>query len=286
MSCEITMNLISYLPKELDWGPMTTGLRHLERWRKILKYSECFLMLTEYVRAILAKSVQEIGWTDTGKDEIKLLRPEVLLASVLWEEPAAILQAKQMLQALVANNTVIAPNLRGVSKHFSLFRGQYFNVANPRFQVAYIGAVLSGEFTYWQYCWDRYTQLRKEKERADERLELLRALGVTKDAWLQNRLLSHVVTLPTTEIVQVLEAIAGTPTGGAMACRFLQAKWFDIQSKLGKGSLNFARVISAITQYGATKFDYDEVKYNITHNYPPPNLQYLINICLFSRPHS
>lgn len=76
---------------------------------------------------------------------------------------------------------------------------------------------------------------------------------------LQNRLLSHVITLPPNEVVQVLKAIAGTPTGGAMACRFLQAKWYELQSKMGAGSINFARVISAITQYGATKFDYDEV---------------------------
>lgn len=60
-------------------------------------------------------------------------------------------------------------------------------------------------------------------------------------------------------MVQVLQAIAGTPTGGAMACRFLQAKWYDLESKMGAGSVNFAKVISAITQYGATKFDYDEV---------------------------
>lgn len=76
---------------------------------------------------------------------------------------------------------------------------------------------------------------------------------------LQNRLLSHVVTLPPNEVVQVLEAISGTPTGGAMACRFLQAKWYDLQSKMGAGSILFAKVISAITKYGATKFDYDEV---------------------------
>lgn len=67
------------------------------------------------------------------------------------------------------------------------------------------------------------------------------------------------VTLPPTEVVQVLEAISGTPTGGAMACRFLQAKWYDLQSKMGAGSILFAKVISAITKYGATKFDYDEV---------------------------
>lgn len=67
------------------------------------------------------------------------------------------------------------------------------------------------------------------------------------------------VTLPPNEIVQVLEAISGTPTGGAMACRFLQAKWYDLQSKMGAGSVLFAKVISAITKYGATKFDYDEV---------------------------
>lgn len=70
------------------------------------------------------------------------------------------------------------------------------------------------------------------------------------------------ITLPPTEVVQVLQAIAGTPTGGAMACRFLQAKWYDLESKMGAGSVNFAKVISAITQYGATKFDYDEVCYS------------------------
>lgn len=48
-----------------------------------------------------------------------------------------------------------------------------------------------------------------------------------------------------------------------MACRFLQAKWYDLQAKMGAGSVNFAKVISAITQYGATKFDYDEVNANL-----------------------
>jgi ERAP1-like C-terminal domain len=115
---------------------------------------------------------------------------------------------------------------------------------------------------YWQYCYERYIQLRKEKNNLDERIELLKALGVTKDAWLQNRLLSYVMTLPTVEITPTLEAIASTPTGGAMACRFLQAKWFDLQKRFGRGSINFAKVIASITKYGANKFDYDEVSIN------------------------
>lgn len=68
------------------------------------------------------------------------------------------------------------------------------------------------------------------------------------------------ISLPTNELVEILESIAGTPTGGAMACRFLQAKWNELQTKLGHGTVAFARVITAITQYGATKFDYDEVR--------------------------
>ncbi|XP_055534646.1 endoplasmic reticulum aminopeptidase 2 isoform X2 [Wyeomyia smithii] len=236
LSCDFAMDLISYFPKEQDWGPVLVGLKHLEKWRKILKYSECYLVLAEYIRQNLAKSIQELTWNDTGREELKLLRPTVLLNAVLWEEPDAIRNAKELMN----DQMTIPPNLRS---------------------VAYIGSVLSGEIRYWQDCWSLYNTLRKEKDvGSEERMELLRALGVTKDAWLQNRLLSHVITLPVTEIVQVLEAIAGTPTGGAMACRFLQAKWQDFQSKLGKGSVNFARVISAITQYGSTKFDYDELK--------------------------
>jgi ERAP1-like C-terminal domain len=115
MSCRITMNLISYLPKEQDWGPMATALHHLEKWRKILKYSECYLMLAEYVRNILSKSIVNLGWVDKGSDEIRLLRPEVLMASVMWEEPEAIVQAKKLLHSSISNSTVIPPNLRAVS---------------------------------------------------------------------------------------------------------------------------------------------------------------------------
>ncbi|GAB0095617.1 Aminopeptidase [Sergentomyia squamirostris] len=239
MSCPITMNLITYLPKETNWGPLTTGMRHLEQWRKILKYSECFLMLAEFVRGILTRSIAGLGWKNNGTDSAKLLRPEVLLASVLWEDLDAIKQSKQILHLYLVNGTEIPANLR---------------------EVIYTGAVLSGEFTYWQYCWDRFNVLLSQNEGHDERMELLRALGETKDAWLQNRLLAQVITLPQSELVQVLSSIAGTPTGGAMACRFLQAKWNDLQAKLGAGSEQFAQVITAITQYGATKFDYEELK--------------------------
>lgn len=59
------------MPDELNWGPITTGLRHLERWRRILKYSECFLMLADFVKSILAKPVTVVGWTNNGKEEIR-----------------------------------------------------------------------------------------------------------------------------------------------------------------------------------------------------------------------
>lgn len=51
--------------------------------------------------------------------------------------------------------------------------------------MIYTGAVLSGEYTYWQYCWERYTSLRGSPEGTTERLQLLRALGKTKDAWYE-----------------------------------------------------------------------------------------------------
>lgn len=186
MSCQITLSLISYLPNELNWGPITTALRHLEKWRRILKYSECFLMLTEFVKSILLKPSAEVGWNNTGKEEIRLLRPEVLLASVLWEDSTAISHAKQLLQNHLNNSSaVISPNLREVSvAHIMLFRclKSSFLIRNS-LQVVYTGAVLSGEYQYWQFCWTQYSALRSHPEASTERLQLLRALGKTKDAW-------------------------------------------------------------------------------------------------------
>lgn len=192
LDCSITLELSSYLPKEKNWGPMVVAIKHFEKWRKILKYTECYLLLTEYIKATLTKTVTEVGWNDTGSDETRLIRPQILLASVLWEQPESIKEAKSILNSHLINATKISPNLR---------------------EVTYAGAILSGDLEYWQYCYERYIQLRKEKDNLDERIELLKALGVTKDAWLQNRLLSYVMTLPTVEITPTLEAIASTPTG-------------------------------------------------------------------------
>ncbi|XP_046804908.1 endoplasmic reticulum aminopeptidase 2 isoform X2 [Lucilia cuprina] len=246
LPCEITMNMIQYLPSETNWGPMALALRHLEKWRRILKYSECFLMLSEFIKMKLSTVIEKIGWNDDGDEATRLMRPEVLLASVLWEDIDSITKSKNMLnQFLYYNGTAIPPNLR---------------------EVVYTGSILSGEYIYWQHCWERFVTLQRTSESFVERMQLLRALGRTKDAWLQNRLLSHVTMLPTAEVVQVVQAIAGTPTGGAMACRFLQAKWFDLESRMGQGTIAFAKVISAITQYGATKFDYDELK-SLVHRF-------------------
>lgn len=144
-----------------------------------------------------------------------------------------------MLAAFISNRTMVSPNLR---------------------EVIYTGSILSGDIALWSYCWDRFYDLTTNNGPNVERRELIRALGETKNSWLQNRLLAQVIALPTNDLVEILESIAGTPTGGAMACRFLQAKWNELQKKLGHGSVSFARVITAITQYGATKFDYDEVR--------------------------
>lgn len=57
----------------------------------------------------------EIGWEDKGTDELRLVRPEVLMASVLWEETEGIAQAKAILHNHISNGTAIPPNLRSVS---------------------------------------------------------------------------------------------------------------------------------------------------------------------------
>ncbi|XP_055850973.1 endoplasmic reticulum aminopeptidase 2 [Episyrphus balteatus] len=240
LNCEIIMNMIPYLPNETKWGPITLAFRHLEKWRRILKYSECFLMLSEFIKTQLASIIEKIGYVDDGDLETKMLRPEILLASILWEDRDVILKSKLVFnQFIYEKNEPIPPNLR---------------------EVIYTGAILSGEYVFWQYCWEKFLSLQNTAGNFTERMQLVRALGRTKDVWLQNRLLSHITLLPTTEVVEVLQSIAGTPVGGAIACRFLQANWYDLQSRLGEGSVSFAKVISTITQYGSTNFDYDELK--------------------------
>jgi len=66
LPCEITMNMIQYLPSETHYGPMALALRHLEKWRRILKYSECFLMLSEFIKMKISTVMEKVGWSDDG----------------------------------------------------------------------------------------------------------------------------------------------------------------------------------------------------------------------------
>lgn len=71
LPCEITMNMIQYLPSETHYGPMALAVRHLEKWRRILKYSECFLMLSEFIKMKLSTVMEKVGWVDEGDVAIR-----------------------------------------------------------------------------------------------------------------------------------------------------------------------------------------------------------------------
>lgn len=66
LPCEITMSMIQYLPSETHYGPMALAVRHLEKWRRILKYSECFLMLSEFIKMKISTVMEKVGWIDEG----------------------------------------------------------------------------------------------------------------------------------------------------------------------------------------------------------------------------
>lgn len=68
------MNMIQYLPSETYWGPMALALRHLEKWRRILKYSECFLMLSEFIKMKLSTVIENIGWNDDGDEATRWVK--------------------------------------------------------------------------------------------------------------------------------------------------------------------------------------------------------------------
>lgn len=115
LDCSIALNLTSYLSKEKNWGPMLVSLKHFESWRRVLKYTECYPLLTEYMRTTLTKSIAQIGWKDVGSEELRLVRPQILLASVLWEHTDAIKEAENILKSHLFNATTVAPNMREVS---------------------------------------------------------------------------------------------------------------------------------------------------------------------------
>ncbi|KAJ8985877.1 hypothetical protein NQ317_006251, partial [Molorchus minor] len=237
LNASIPLELSLYLAKERDYVPWATAIGHLKSWARRLSESLSYKLFLKYMRQLLKPVSGYVGWKKSRRHLEKLLCAEVLSAALLCDLNDTISHAKIEFQKWMVHNKTVDPNLK---------------------EVVYSAGIKYGGINEWQHCWNVYNNSTSPSER---RL-LLKALGTASDPWLLQRYLMETLDknmVKPEDVKVVLEVVSANPEGRLLAWRHLKAYWPTMHSLYGNGTLLMGSLISAVTAYLSTPYDFYEV---------------------------
>ncbi|XP_066255197.1 endoplasmic reticulum aminopeptidase 2-like isoform X2 [Euwallacea similis] len=238
LNATIPLELSTYLVKENEYVPWATALEHFQNWARTMSESLPYKLFLNFMRNLLRPIAKFVGWQQS-KDHVKqLLRSKVLSAAVLCELNETINDAKSLFQRWMLNNQTIDYNLR---------------------EMVYAAGIKFGGMAEWQFCWNAYNITQD----VNERRMLLKALGQPRgDPWLLQRYLIETLdknTIRPEDVKVVLAVVAANPEGKLLAWRHLKAYWSTMYTLFGNSTSMMGGLISAVTAYLSTPYDYYEV---------------------------
>ncbi|CAG9759897.1 unnamed protein product [Ceutorhynchus assimilis] len=238
LNATIPLELSTYLIKEKDYVPWATAIGHFENWARRMSESLPYKLFLNYMRNLLRPISNYVGWKNSDDHVKQLLRAKVLSAAILCELNETVNEAKSIFQKWMVHNKTIDPNLK---------------------EAVYSAGIKFGGMTEWQFCWNTYNSSQIPSER---RL-LLKALGQPRgDPWLLQRYLIETLdknTIKPEDVKIVLAVVAANPEGKLLAWRHLKAYWPTMHSLFGNSTSMMGSLISAVTAYLSTPYDYYEV---------------------------
>jgi len=235
LSADLAMNLTSYLENgERDYVPWETAFKHFLVLDGIMNGHP---YLRKYINRLMQPVLSFMGWKDEGSHLNRKLRATLLMAAVQYGDESTIKMAKKLFDEWVMNRYRIQPNFR---------------------EVVYTAGVRFGSSKEWDFCWKRY----KTSKIPSEQSLLLNVLSSTRNPWLLIRLLNYSLDrdkIRPQDTVQVITEVARNPDGRLLAWRFVRENWGTILSMFGDGSFSMDSIITGVTYYFSSQFDYDEV---------------------------
>ncbi|XP_044741725.1 endoplasmic reticulum aminopeptidase 1-like isoform X2 [Chrysoperla carnea] len=237
INASVPLKLSLYLTKEREYAPWKTAVNHLQTWSRFLTESAAYKLFMQYIRQLIQPVTEYVGWIDTGSHIMKLLRSNILSLAILSDVESTVKEARTRFNKWMTDQYKISPNLK---------------------EIIYSAGIKHGGLQEWQHCWKEYNQSKTTKER----LALMNALGATSDPWLLQRYLLTSLNrdmVNVQDVKVVLSSVATNPKGQLLAWRHLKAYWSDIHTLFGNESQALGNLISTVTSYLSTPYDYQEV---------------------------
>lgn len=213
----IALNVTRYLKHEVEYVPMSAGIKVLDFLDSMLYSTADYNLFKEYYLNRLKRMYQLVGFDDQpNSDLLKVYTRTDILRTVCH----------------LGHQDCID---RSVAKFH-----EWFHEANPDVNnkisanirsTVYCTAIKYGRQSYWEFAWERYhkTNVASEKE------ILLGSLACTREPWLLVRFMELALDTESgirkQDAISVFRAVANNPIGDLLAFDFIRDNWDRIKNQ-------------------------------------------------------
>ncbi|XP_067138459.1 LOW QUALITY PROTEIN: glutamyl aminopeptidase-like [Centruroides vittatus] len=232
-------DVVKYLKNEKEYAPWKIALSHFHDLLMLLEDDSHLLLIQNYFSTILASIITEFSdWNEEESNQMIKLRTSVFLSALEIENVDIIQKSIQMFRDWMNRDEPIQVNLEG---------------------IVYLSGIKYGSRKEWQFCWDKY----KNSDKPREKELLLNALGYSRDVWQLKQYLDFTLNeneISIENIALVISSIASNPSGRLIVWDFIQEYWDFINKIFSKENYFINVILTKVTLYFRTEFKYNQVK--------------------------
>ncbi|EDV25756.1 uncharacterized protein TRIADDRAFT_442, partial [Trichoplax adhaerens] len=232
----IFLEISRYLANETNYVPFATSLPHLDYIISTVNDLSSQTIGKKYLKYLLQSNLRQLGWKDTGSNNKKLLRTEVLSTACFAGDRSTILNITNLYREWLYNNKSISANLKSVILRCGIAHGGNWNMLLQRYYAS---------------------------KDATERRILMSALASSTDKSTLKKLLNIIIDKSKVKAAEALKAmiyIAQNPAGTDLAWNFVVLRWNLFFERYGQDTFSMATLITQVIKPMKSEVQLDKVK--------------------------
>ncbi|XP_021693431.1 glutamyl aminopeptidase isoform X3 [Aedes aegypti] len=224
---DLALELTRFLAQETEYVPWATVSSKMKSIRTLIYDYPAYDDILLYVRQLIQRAYDSVGWTVVGEDHMKnRLRTTVLDLACSFGHDDCLQKAHELFRGWLDSDVAVHPDLRTV--------------------VYYYGLQRSANITDWELVKERF---RAEID-ANEKAKLMSALAGFPDAKVLRRLLDDAwdpQLVREQDHLTCIQNVAANKHGEQIAWDHVRINWDRLVERYTLGERNLGRMIPSIT---------------------------------------
>ncbi|XP_076453772.1 glutamyl aminopeptidase-like [Babylonia areolata] len=235
---DVALEMTSYLNLEDSFIPWQSTYDSLTYISSMLMFDTDYGLWRGFVLSIVSPALDRLGWEDVGTDLHKRLRGLLIDLACKHGDPACLANATAKFRNWLDRNVTPPVNTKSLVYKWGMWAG--------------------GSAEDWNTVWHKY----QTEVVPQEKINLLRALSMTKSPWLLARLLGFTKEgrkIRRQDFIIVVRLVALNPAARSHLWSWVQRNWQQFVERFTLFDRYFGQVVPTVTTTFNTEFDKQQV---------------------------